>query len=79
MLVCAFLGLRAVCGRVWTGLDMQSRVYTGLYKRMWCRTELRVGQGLRGGFPHTWNGFENSASELGLLGCCEGIFIKEAG
>lgn len=79
MLVCAFLGLRAVCGRVWTGLDMQSRVYTGLYKRMWCRTELRVGQGLRGGFPHTWIGFENSASELGLLGCCEGIFIKEAG
>ena len=42
-------------------LDMQASVSTGLYKRMWYRTELGVGQGLRADVSHTWNGFENSA------------------
>ena len=64
--VCAFWGPRAVWSRVWMVLDMQARVSTGLYERMWCRTELREGPGLRVGFSYPWNGFENSAWELGL-------------
>ena len=52
---------------VWMVLDMQASVSTGLYKRMWYRTELGVGQGLRADVSHTWNGFENSAWELGLV------------
>ena len=49
------------CLKQWMVLDMQASVSSGLYKRMWYRTELGVGQGLRADVSHTWNGFENSA------------------